>query len=181
MTHNNIATLYDIRSRFLRSTNLQRDFYDPDSLSSYILTDHAIECISRIAEGTRKRSSQRAWRITGDYGSGKSNFALFLAHWLCDDEKELPVKIKQQLESEDIHKGNQKYYPLLITGSRESMGKAILDALLSLIQEHFDNPPLKNKIIKVSAYALNPWCKIPTTNIGVLLLPAAASAIFCIK
>lgn len=146
MKQQNIASLYNIKNRFLRSINLQRDFNDTSSLSSYVLTDHALECLNRISEGTKKHSSQRAWRITGDYGSGKSNFALFLAHWLYDDEKELPSQIKKQLNAEGISKNDNKYFPLLLTGAREPMGLAILKTLMLALSELSQASSLQEKI-----------------------------------
>lgn len=149
MKQQTITSLYNIKNRFLRSINLQRDFNDPDSLSSYVLTDHAVECLNRISAGTKEQSTQRAWRITGDYGSGKSNFALFLAHWLHDEEKELPLRVKEQLKAKGIKQNKKKYFPLLLTGSREPMGAAILKTLsLALTdQPHFSQIQKKIKAI----------------------------------
>ena len=64
-----IANLFDIKSRFLRSAHLERDFDDPTALAAYVPTDFIQSCLSRIAEGLKPRSGRRAWRMTGDYGS----------------------------------------------------------------------------------------------------------------
>ena len=74
----NIAEIFDIKGRFLRSAHLERDFRDPSALYGYILTPGIRDSIERLASGLDPRSGQRAWRITGDYGSGKSSFALLL-------------------------------------------------------------------------------------------------------
>ncbi|HYJ85775.1 MAG TPA: hypothetical protein VEW46_06965, partial [Pyrinomonadaceae bacterium] len=71
-----LADLLRTKSRFLRSANLERDFRDPDVLSGYVVTDFARSCLGRLSEGLKPTSGQRAWRVTGDYGSGKSSFAL---------------------------------------------------------------------------------------------------------
>lgn len=146
----NIASIYNIRNRFLRSINLQRDFKDPNALSNYVLTKHGVECLERISEGTNDNSTQRAWRITGDYGSGKSNFALFLVQWLQNNEQKLPRHLKKQLSEHGIKNG-KKYFPLLLTGSREPIGKAILKKLLSIISVNFKDSKIHQHIEKVLA------------------------------
>lgn len=128
MNNQTICSNFNIKNRFLRSINLQRDFRDSNALNSYVLTDYSIECLQRISEGMKENSSQRAWRITGDYGSGKSNFALFLTHWLNTDTDELPAGLRQKLLEEGVT-NNKSYFPVLITGSREPMGEAILKSL----------------------------------------------------
>src|SRR5215217_9399440 len=80
MTNPRIADYFDIKHRFLRSTYLERDFTDLSALQGYILTNHNRQNLLRMMEGLRESSTQRSWRITGDYGSGKSSFGLMLAH-----------------------------------------------------------------------------------------------------
>ncbi|MDE0042913.1 MAG: hypothetical protein OXT74_12820, partial [Candidatus Poribacteria bacterium] len=75
-----VASLLHLNSRFLRSTHLERDFSNPDSCAGYITTDFTKTCLKRLVEGLETNSTDRAWRLTGDYGTGKSSFALVLAH-----------------------------------------------------------------------------------------------------
>jgi hypothetical protein len=77
-----IADLFEIPTRFLRSVQVERDFSDPTALDNYLVTPHVAEAFTRIVDGLRTTSGRRAWRITGDYGVGKSCFALALAHIL---------------------------------------------------------------------------------------------------
>jgi hypothetical protein len=74
-----ISDIFQIAGRFLRSINIQRDFEDPKALEGYVATDLASETARRIVVGLKNNSGLRAWRLTGDYGSGKSSFALYLA------------------------------------------------------------------------------------------------------
>ncbi len=83
MAEKRIIDAFDIKSRFLRSAQLERDFDDSAGLSGYVPTHFVQSCFERIGEGLRPRSGRRAWRVTGDYGSGKSSFALFLAHTMA--------------------------------------------------------------------------------------------------
>jgi hypothetical protein len=66
-----IADLFIIQRRFLRSAHLERDFRDPSALDGYVVTTQIQQHLDRIATGLDKKSGQRAWRITGDYGSPK--------------------------------------------------------------------------------------------------------------
>ena len=79
-----IRDLFHVPERFLRSVQLERDFHDPHALAGYIVTPAMAAAFRRIADALRPTSGRRAWRITGDYGVGKSSFALVLAHLLAN-------------------------------------------------------------------------------------------------
>lgn len=127
MSDKKISDLLKLNNRFFRSVHLERDFRDPDALSGYILNDHTLSCFERIAKGLKEHSGQRAWRITGDYGSGKSGFALFLARWFSGQE--LPLQIRKTTDYRQFTEVKPYFVPVLITGSREPLGLAILKAL----------------------------------------------------
>ncbi|HEX8349883.1 MAG TPA: hypothetical protein VF598_07965, partial [Hymenobacter sp.] len=88
--------------------------------------------------GLRPMSSLRAWRLTGDYGSGKSSFALLVAHLLSKRSGKLPNTITTALRDsipELSRKSRPALLPVLVTGSREPMGAAILRAMATALQE----------------------------------------------
>jgi hypothetical protein len=60
MAEKRIIDAFDIKSRFLRSAQLERDFDDSAALSGYVATDFVRSCLVRIGEGLRPRSGQRA-------------------------------------------------------------------------------------------------------------------------
>lgn len=125
-----IASLFHITQRYLRSTNLERDFQDSKALENYVLTPHAQECLVRLAKGLHPTSTQRAWRLTGNYGSGKSSFALFLAHWFAGNATKLSKALQVDVRYNRFSIASRpSYLPLLVTGTREPMGKALLRAL----------------------------------------------------
>ena len=133
-----ISSLFQVTPRYLRSTNLERDFSDPKALDNYVLTPHAQDCLSRLAGGLRASSTQRAWRLTGNYGSGKSSFALFLAHWFAGNAAQLSKSLRVDVKYDRFSVGiKPRYLPLLVTGSREPMGLAILRGLNRLLSEHY--------------------------------------------
>jgi hypothetical protein len=133
-----IASYFDVTPRYLRSTNLERDFRDRRALDNYVLTSHAHECLDRLSQGIRPGSTQRAWRVTGNYGSGKSSFALFLAHWFNGEAAKLSKAVNVDVQYNRFSIGSRpRYLPLLITGSREPMGRAVVHALADLLDEQY--------------------------------------------
>jgi len=66
--------------RFFRSIRLERDFEDLEALIGYVLTPQVRQVLARVEEGLQPTGTERAFTLTGPYGSGKSAFALFLAH-----------------------------------------------------------------------------------------------------
>ena len=138
MSDRPINAIFDVTPRFLRSTNLERDFHDPNALESYILTPHGRQCLSRLAKGLRRGATERAWRVTGDYGSGKSSFALLLAHWFSGNARKLKANLGTAVNYDSFQLAERpKFLPVLITGSREPMGRAILRALVRTMDEQY--------------------------------------------
>ncbi|MEM4724896.1 MAG: hypothetical protein QXP01_07785, partial [Candidatus Hadarchaeum sp.] len=74
--------LVTITPRYTRSINVERDAHSEVALEGYIITPTAHATLIRITNGLSKDSGQRAWTVTGPYGSGKSAFALFLSNLL---------------------------------------------------------------------------------------------------
>ncbi|MFN8828895.1 MAG: hypothetical protein ACK5W0_03405 [Labrys sp. (in: a-proteobacteria)] len=119
-----IADTFALPGRFLRSVQLERDFLDPAALESYIATPPMAEALHRILEGIQAGSQSRAWRITGDYGVGKSSLALVLARLLSD-----PTALDSQRVAEAIQWNQEfsgkRFLPILVTGTRESLPTAV--------------------------------------------------------
>ena len=124
-----ISSIHRYSTRFLRSTDLVRDFHDPKGLEGYKLTDFGHACLNRIADGLRPSSSNRAWRLTGDFGSGKSSFALLLANTLRDKDNYLPMELRDQVLKSIPEAKSKNFIPVLVMGNREPMAYAIIRAL----------------------------------------------------
>ena len=77
-----LRDLITVAPRYARSINLERDSRSATALDGYIVTATAQRTLGRITAALGNELSQRAWTITGSYGSGKSAFALFLANLL---------------------------------------------------------------------------------------------------
>jgi len=132
-----VTSLFTVHRRFLRSTHLERDWKDPDALQNYTLTPHAQESLVRLKAGLNPGSSLRAWRITGDYGSGKSSFALLVANLFSRPTAQLPFTLQQQLRAAgpELMDLVPSLLPVLVTGSKEAMGRAIMRALADALHD----------------------------------------------
>lgn len=129
MSEKKIADFFAPGARFLRSAHLERDFHDSTALSGYILTEFSRNCLGRLANGLKPRSGQRAWRVTGDYGSGKSSFALLLAHWLAGEEAAFPSQVRKGTNFHQFGVSRPQFVPVLVTCSRQPLGISILKSL----------------------------------------------------
>ena len=133
-----IQELIDVGQRFVRSTHLERDFSAPDALDGYISTPEVSSHLRRLGRGLRRGSAQRAWRVTGDYGSGKSSFALLLANILARPASQIPKELRPLRNELDLPRNSPKLLPVLVTGAREPLSTAMLRALRDTIQREVD-------------------------------------------
>lgn len=133
-----IVDLFNIPDRYLRSIHLERDFDDPNSLQHYVITKPMSVAFQRIGKGLQPKSGHRAWRITGDFGTGKSSFALMLAHLLSDSEspsiKEIRQEIFQQGEVDILNSSFPHLVPVLVTGAREPIVPAIARGIIRALK-----------------------------------------------
>ena len=146
MTRSRISELLNVNPRFFRSVNLERDFGDTLALEGYVPTAETSRYLRRIGRSMRPESGERAWRITGDFGSGKSSFALVLANLLGRPSKELPRNI-QPLRSE-LGQGQKlpRLLPVLVTGAREPLSMAVFRSLhLALLRQIDGRKKLQSK------------------------------------
>lgn len=133
-----IHELYSPSRRFLRSTQLERDFNDPQSLEGYVSTPEIEEFLGRIFRGLAPNSGQRAWRVTGDYGSGKSSFALLLASLASRNAGDLPKHLRHLLSKSGLSGRGQKLLPILVTGAREAISLVLLRSLNDALTTQID-------------------------------------------
>ncbi len=133
--------LISVSPRFARSVSLVRDAARYDALDGYILTPNGREILRRLATSLRGESSTRAWSVTGPYGSGKSSFALLAAQLLSGDEQ-VRQHARKYLGGADaelaerffgagspLPKKAGRLFPVLVTGSRQPLDKALASAL----------------------------------------------------
>lgn len=160
MASRSINNILRISSRFLRSAQLERDFRDPDALGSYVLTHDTRVNLSRLLKGTRSVSGQRSWRVTGDFGSGKSSFALLLANVLSPSSADLPKHLRGLPGDMGLPRSRRGFLPVLVTGSRQQMSLALLSALSASLHQNIDG----RKKLKVRA-AVEETLAAPKSNL----------------
>jgi len=121
-----ISDLFTVPNRFLRSVHLERDFANPNALADYIVTPAMADAVGRVADGLRSGSTHRAWRVTGDYGVGKSSFALLLSHLLSGSRNAESIDISDAIGWSDRRLEKNSFWPILITGAREGLVASIV-------------------------------------------------------
>lgn len=115
-----VSSLFRVRPAFLRSVDVAEDYDDPRSSEHYVVTDLVRETLERVSRGLQHASSQRAWRLTGDYGTGKSCFALALARVAAGHDERLPKDLRSWMDE------RVKLEPILVTGDLEPLRTCIL-------------------------------------------------------
>lgn len=153
MPEASISDLFQVRNRFLRSAHLERDFADVSAMKGYVVTPHVRANIERLVSGLASNSGHRAWRITGDYGTGKSSFALALAHILSGPQDRLPAQLRHVVDLRQIATPRPRLLPVLVTGSREPIAAALLRTLQRAVKGTCDHPKRSRFTQRISALA----------------------------
>ena len=130
-----------VNARFSRSVSLTRDFEIGNAMDGYIFTPIGRNLLGRLQSALRGTSMTRAWSITGAYGSGKSAFALCVAQLLAGEPKSREFA-RDYLRKNDailwsglfdrpnlLAAPSKRLIPVLVTGSRQPLDKAIAGAL----------------------------------------------------
>src|SRR5205809_2179613 len=134
-----MASLLRVHPGYMRSVHLERDFVDPSSSLGYVVTPVARNACLRICAGVQSNSTQRAFRISGDYGSGKSAFGLALARVAAGYTRSLPKDLRSFC-------GQNRLRPLLATGDHEPLGVTVLRA--TGITSHYHARPSTAEVLR---------------------------------
>src|SRR5262249_53526845 len=138
--------LVTVSPRFARSVSLVRDVHRTDALQGYILTPTGRNILRRLADALQGDSPTRAWSITGPYGSGKSAFALFGAQLLSGEEgirhfarrflaaHDADLSERFFGSSRPLPKRAGRLCPVLVTGSRQPLEKALATSLAASLR-----------------------------------------------
>ncbi len=116
---------------FARSTNIELDYKQPDSVPDYRFTSKSLRLLDDVLDSNLGSRRDKAWSIIGPYGSGKSTFLLFLlqllsgasSSWLRRCLIQLRLANPNIADKLDItlNKGNAKYIPIIVQGSRNAL------------------------------------------------------------
>ena len=146
-----ISRFLTIENRYVRSINIQRDQSDPNALNGMTFTGALAQCLARLFSGLRAGSTQRAWRITGAYGSGKSILGLFLRNLFnegVDARKPLSRRLKSELP--DLFSAAQsvpKAFPVVAAGDGQSLPTALVAALAENVESFGMDAKVASKIV----------------------------------
>lgn len=114
-----------VARRYVRSTDLKRDLHDNEALDGYIVTATVREAVSRVLHGFRPESRQRAFRITGPYGVGKSSVGLLIAKLVRGDADAIRAAAPILADAPTI----PAYEPIVLNGRRGSFVEDLLEAV----------------------------------------------------
>lgn len=130
-----VAQRIRIGRRYVRAVDILRDLEDPRGLEGYVLTPSVREGIRRVLAGLGPGSSQRAFRVTGPYGSGKSSFGLLLARLFHEGTKGGPATnlVRGLLGDNEV----PAYRPLVIVGRHASLARDLAAAACDLARAEF--------------------------------------------
>ena len=145
------------QNRYYRSVRIDKDIYDMDNLRGYILTNHVLNLLGRIEDGLSSEAGERAWTLTGPYGSGKSAFALFLANLLSNMNNHESNYAYELLKSKDSVLANyllkvfngRSLYPIAITLRRAPLAQSILEELLCTLQKQHKKRPIQKLVSEI--------------------------------
>lgn len=88
--------------------------------------------------------------MTGDYGSGKSSFALLLAHWFAGREKIFPSELRKAVAFRQFGVARRpQFVPVLVTCSRQALGTSILSSLHQTLIQIYGRGTKKNLVFTV--------------------------------
>ncbi|NLD28063.1 MAG: hypothetical protein GX659_04565 [Myxococcales bacterium] len=193
---NKLSDIVKIKRRYSRSVNLERDGLISESVLGYVLTPKACDLLERFATSYVKPNTNRAWTVTGVYGTGKSAFAHFLSA-LCSSKKEIINKNALAVYADEIGKTNEIYniyrnelpergfLKAVVTARYESIGNTLVRALYDSVPGYFSRrkPKCFSQIKKTYALinkdgdyrcntkdVLNYICEISAATKGGLLL-----------
>lgn len=132
-----------VAPRFQRSINLHNDWHDSGNSSGYILTPNVANSLERLSQGVLSKNGQRAFALTGPYGTGKSAFAVFLCQLLSKDSKLaaqttklLPSDLKPQLNNVRKSAGKREgFLPIPVTARRRPVAQLLLEGMLATLSE----------------------------------------------
>lgn len=119
--------LLEIRSQHLRSVQIERDYADPSASSHYVVTPFVASVFDRVAQSLQFCSTERAWRLTGDYGSGKSSFMLAFARYAARATATLPPVLRDRGDAP------VRLEPVLVVGEREPIALSLTRALRHMV------------------------------------------------
>lgn len=135
----------------VRSISLERDLYDPQALSAYMVTPAVVAALEQLGRALNSDSPQRAWKVVGPYGSGKSALGVAAGQLLAGAQDFSLIAGALEAQSKQAHAlfAESKRYPVALVGSRVSLGAALARALQRAVESWEKSKsanPFKNRL-----------------------------------
>ena len=126
-----IIALLTLDGQHTRSISLERDLHDDRMMDSYLLTPNSLNAIRQIANDMASGHAQRAWKIVGPYGSGKSALGVILAQLMSGAKahEAAAKKLRAISPNTAVQFETARRYSLAVIGSRLSFGVALASAI----------------------------------------------------
>jgi len=183
-----VANKVAVNAYYTRSINLERDANSTAVVGAYIPTSRAIKTLDRIADSFETAQAPRAWSLVGPYGSGKSSFAIFLAHLLARADQDATKSAAMVLRKanaklakrfEIFGKDSLGHCYVLLTGSPEPLSSRLANALAESAASYWSNRPGRAPKVVKDLAALAAKAGITTTDIleGVEALQDAVAKV----
>ncbi|HEU5099545.1 MAG TPA: hypothetical protein VFU22_11030 [Roseiflexaceae bacterium] len=126
------ATL-SVAPRFTRAIHIRRDFRDLRyRLDGYQITPLVRQLAGRIVAGLESGSTERAFSVVGPFGSGKSAFGLFVAHFLqrsAQSRRQLFSSLQVADDATLLPIDAPSLLAVLVPGNNSSLRHAVLASL----------------------------------------------------
>ena len=181
-----LASFVSVRQNGIRSINVEQDLQQAAVAEGYILTAQARRSLERILDRIDSAAPQRAWTLTGPYGSGKSYFGLFLMN-LFGASTLAHTRTLRQLQDVDPILADKVtgagklqqtrgLLPIAITGYRTTLQECIRQGLRRLCEEFSEHKEIKAILNDTAVWSGNPQSRMITSTlrqvIKVLTEPA---------
>jgi hypothetical protein len=181
-----LASFVSVRQSGIRSVNVEQDLQQAAVAEGYILTAQARRSLERILDRIDSTAPQRAWTLTGPYGSGKSYFGLFLMN-LLGASGPAHAQTLQQLQDVDpilsdkvtcagkLEQTNG-FLPIAITGYRTTLQECVRQGLRRLCEQFREHKEIKAILNDAALWSGNPQSRMLTSAlrqvVKVLTQPA---------
>ena len=119
-----IASRVTVRRRYVRSVDMARDMDDSGALDGYVVTPSVRDAAVRILAGLSPESRQRAFRVVGPYGAGKSAFGVFLVQLLRERGCGPALALLSEANGSPVEVA--PWRPAVISGRRVSFARELL-------------------------------------------------------
>jgi hypothetical protein len=155
MSDKKIIEYIPLDGRHTRSIALDRDLLDAKVLEQYVITPNSLSALRQISSGMLAGQAQRAWKIVGPYGSGKSAFGILLAQLLAGKARFPAAAQALNTVSPKITKSldGTKRLAIAVVGSRVSFGVAFANSVNDALSFLGKSKPAQKLRKKLDMYA----------------------------